>query len=82
MEMMNIGGSFFNFLFTVASLRCAEEQFSTRLGRLVLWSVVLYNVRAVGEVVMFPSPSAASGVVCLAVAALYAVPAAARTAQT
>ena len=74
MEMLNVSTALLVFLLAVGSIFFINELLTTQLGRLVLFSgFLLYTMRAIGEVIFFPTFNVAIFVVCVLVAGLYLV---------
>jgi len=74
MEMLNIGTGLLVFLLAIGSTFFIKEVLTTRIGRLTLLvGFLLYALRAIGEVVLFPAFNVVIFVVCIIVAVLYLV---------
>jgi hypothetical protein len=71
-EMLNAGGVLMIVFFAVASLACATDVFTTRLGKLFLGFVsVLYLSRAAEEIFIYPRFSVVIFSVCMLIAVIY-----------
>jgi len=72
MEMLNISTALLVFLLAIGSIFFIKEVLITRVGRLILaFGFLLYAVRAIGEVILFPAFNVSIFVVCVLVACLY-----------
>jgi hypothetical protein len=71
--MLNVGGTLFILLFTIASFFYIQDMLTTRLGKLLIrFVVLLYASRAVEEILIVSEFNMVICIVCLAIAAVYA----------
>lgn len=74
MEMLNVGGVLIILLFAVSSICYVDEMLGTKLGRLMLLFIVLFNgSRAAEEIVISPGFSPVIFIVCALLAGLYLI---------
>jgi len=74
MGMLNISTALLVFFLAIGSIFFIKDVLTTRIGRFVLVvGFLLYALRAIGEVVLFPVFNVGIFVVCVIVAALYIV---------
>jgi len=74
MQMFSVSGTLMIAFMAYTSLGQAREIVSTRLGCSVLaLNIGIYVLRAAGEVVLFPRAKPLVIVLCLAIAAVYAI---------
>jgi hypothetical protein len=72
MAMLNAGGTLMIVFFAAASFACASDLLATRLGKMVLALVsLLYDSRAVEEIVIAPRFSVVIFGVCVIIALIY-----------
>jgi len=73
MQMLAVAGAIFIWFLALTSLVFREKLALTPIGRsILLLNVVLYAIRVLGELVLFPQPKAIILVGCGILAALYA----------
>ena len=74
MGMLNVSTALLVFFLAIGSIFFVREVLNTRIGRLLLLvGFLLYALRAMGEVVLFPVFNVVIFVVCIIVAVLYLV---------
>ena len=74
MGMLNISTALLVFFLAIGSIFFIKDVLTTRIGRFTLMvGFLLYALRAIGEVVLFPVFNVGIFVVCVIVAALYIV---------
>ncbi|MEW6664865.1 MAG: hypothetical protein AB1512_06560 [Thermodesulfobacteriota bacterium] len=75
MEMLNISTGLLVFLLAIGCTLFIDEVLSTRVGRLILvFGFLLYAMRAIGEVILFPTFNVVIFMICVLVAILCVVP--------
>lgn len=72
MQMLNIACTLLIFFLAISSIVYAHELINSKLGRLVIViNILLYLLRSIGEIVLFPQLLVFVIVVCLLIAAIY-----------
>ena len=70
--MLNISTALLVFLLAIGSILFVKEVLATRIGSLLLVvGFLLYALRAIGEIVLFPVFTVGIFVVCVIVSGLY-----------
>ena len=73
MQLLAVSGAIFIWFLALTSLVFREKLALTPVGRsILLLNVVLYAIRAIGELVLVPQPEAVIVIGCSLLAALYA----------
>ena len=72
--MLNIATSLIIFFFAYTSLAYAGELTYSKAGRsIIILNILLYLSRTLGELMLFPEPSALIIIVCMIIAAIYSI---------